>query len=268
MNEAEDGARVIDVVSDVVCPWCYIGKRRLEAALQRLDGSPPQIHWHPFQLNPDLPAEGVDRRSYLEAKFGGARRADEIYARVRAAGASVGITFEFDRIQRQPNTLDAHRLIAWAQAHGDAEPLVERLFRAYFIEGAFIGDARVLEQLASRSGVRRRCSGRVPCQRRGRCRGGRRRPSRARTRHQRRAALHLQPARGGVGRAGARHAARGAGAIGDRDGLKRPRRSVAPQSPLSRRSVAVQRLQHGAVQCGRRGDQREVWPAGPCRSSC
>ncbi len=152
MNEAEDGTRVIDVVSDVVCPWCYIGKRRLEAALQRLDGSPPQIHWHPFQLNPDLPAEGVDRRSYLEAKFGGARRADEIYARVRAAGASVGIAFEFDRIQRQPNTLDAHRLIAWAQSHGDAEPLVERLFRAYFIEGAFIGDARVLEQLASEAG--------------------------------------------------------------------------------------------------------------------
>ena len=152
MNEVEDGARVIDVVSDVVCPWCYIGKRRLEVALQRLDGSPPQIHWHPFQLNPDLPAEGVDRRSYIEAKFGGARRADEVYARVRAAGASVGIAFEFDRIQRQPNTLDTHRLIAWAQARGDAEPLVERLFRAYFIEGKFIGDARVLEQIASDAG--------------------------------------------------------------------------------------------------------------------
>ena len=152
MNEAEDGARVIDVVSDVVCPWCYIGKRRLEAALQRLDGSPPQIHWHPFQLNPDLPPEGVDRRSYVEAKFGGAERAAAIYARVRAAGAAVGIAFDFDLIARQPNTLGAHRLIAWAQSRGDAGALVERLFRAYFIEGAYIGDPAELERLAGEAG--------------------------------------------------------------------------------------------------------------------
>ena len=152
MNENADGGRVIDVVSDVVCPWCYIGKRRLDAALARLDGPPPRVFWHPFQLNPDLPPEGVDRRSYLEAKFGGARRAEEIYARVRAAGASAGIAFELERIERQPNTLTAHRLINWAQAHGDAAPLVERLFRAYFIEGAFIGDAAVLERLAAEAG--------------------------------------------------------------------------------------------------------------------
>ena len=152
MNETEGGTRVIDVVSDVVCPWCYIGKRRLDAALARLDGPRPRVHWHPFQLNPDLPAEGVDRRSYLEAKFGGARRAAEIYARVRAAGASVGIAFELDRIERQPNTLTAHRLIGWAQSHGDAGPLVERLFRGYFIEGAYIGDAVVLERLAAEAG--------------------------------------------------------------------------------------------------------------------
>ena len=143
---------MIDVVSDVVCPWCYIGKRRLEAALARLEGAKPQVHWHPFQLNPDLPAEGVERRSYLEAKFGGAERAAQIYARVRAAGASVGIGFELDRITRQPNTLDAHRLISWAQARGDAGPLVERLFRAYFIEGVFIGDAAELERLATEAG--------------------------------------------------------------------------------------------------------------------
>ena len=152
MSESQADARVIDVVSDVVCPWCYIGKRRLEAALARLEGAKPRIHWHPFQLNPDLPAEGVERRSYLEAKFGGAERAAQIYARVRAAGASVGIAFELDRIMRQPNTLDAHRLINWAQARGDAGPLVERLFRAYFIEGVFIGDAAELERLATEAG--------------------------------------------------------------------------------------------------------------------
>ncbi len=152
MNETQGGTRVIDVVSDVVCPWCYIGKRRLDAALARLDGPRPQVHWHPFQLNPDLPPEGVDRRSYLEAKFGGARRTAEIYARVRDAGASVGIAFELDRIERQPNTLTAHRLIGWAQSHGDAGPLVERLFRGYFCEGAYIGDAAVLERLAAEAG--------------------------------------------------------------------------------------------------------------------
>ena len=133
MNETQGGTRVIDVVSDVVCPWCYIGKRRLDAALARLDGPRPQVHWHPFQLNPDLPPEGVDRRSYLEAKFGGARRAAEIYARVRDAGASVGIAFELDRIERQPNTLTAHRLIGWAQSHGDAGPPPVRFGMAPFI---------------------------------------------------------------------------------------------------------------------------------------
>src|SRR5690348_9241673 len=104
-----DETLTIDVVSDVVCPWCYIGKRRLEAALRDLDardGAPaPRVRWHPFQLNPDLPAEGVDRRSYLEAKFGGAARADQIYARVRAAAAETGVELKLDSIVRQPNTL-------------------------------------------------------------------------------------------------------------------------------------------------------------------
>lgn len=160
MNEVKrspDGteARVtIDVVSDVVCPWCYIGKRRLEAALDAQDRPSPIIRWHPFQLNPDIPAGGVDRRSYLEAKFGGPERAREIYARVEAAGREVGIAFAFDRIERQPNTLDAHRLIAWAQtvAAEQADGLVERLFKAYFTEGANIGEAAVLAALAGEAG--------------------------------------------------------------------------------------------------------------------
>jgi predicted DsbA family dithiol-disulfide isomerase len=144
----------IDVVSDVVCPWCYIGKRRLEAALDAGDQPAPPIRWHPFQLNPDIPAGGVDRRTYLEDKFGGPERAREIYARVEAAGREVGIEFNFERIARQPNTLDAHRLIAWAQSDDFAniDRLVERLFRAYFEEGIDIGDVDELARLASEAG--------------------------------------------------------------------------------------------------------------------
>jgi len=152
------GAFTIDVVSDVVCPWCYIGKRRLEAALARLRESEPdlpiQVRWHPFQLNPDLPAEGIDRRQYVETKFGGPERARQVYARVGAAGETVGIPFAFNAIQRQPNTLDAHRLVAWAQSRneGDPEALVEALFRAYFLEGRYVGDREELVRLAQAAG--------------------------------------------------------------------------------------------------------------------
>ncbi len=149
----------IDVISDVVCPWCYIGKRRLAAALAMLNHDAPgfasRVNWHPFQLNPDLPGEGVDRRAYLERKFGGAERAATIYDRVRAAGATVDIPFAFDRILRQPNTLDAHRLVAWAQqpeSADSADALVERLFRAYFLEGRTIGDREVLAAVAGEAG--------------------------------------------------------------------------------------------------------------------
>ena len=152
---ALDSPLTIDVVSDVVCPWCYIGKRRLEAALATLRAAEPDlavaVRWHPYELNPDLPADGVDRRAYLEAKFGGSERASEIYARVRAAGETAGIAFDFDAIERQPNTRLAHRLIAWAQARpeGDADALVEKLFRAYFIEGRFVGTRDELVRIAT-----------------------------------------------------------------------------------------------------------------------
>jgi len=153
-----DETLTIDVISDVVCPWCYIGKRRLEAALRGLAaqaGAPlPRVRWHPFQLNPDLPREGVDRRAYLEAKFGGPGRADQIYARVRAAAADAGLDLALDAISRQPNTLDAHRLIAWAQADGaDASTLVEHLFRAYFVEGRAIGEHETLAEVAAQAGL-------------------------------------------------------------------------------------------------------------------
>jgi predicted DsbA family dithiol-disulfide isomerase len=150
---------VIDIVSDVVCPWCYIGKRKLEAAIADLRAREPGLavirRWHPFQLNPDLPAQGIARSAYLEAKFGGKARAAEIYARVTSAGAQVGIAFDFDRIQRQPNTLDAHRLIAWAQQRGQTQALdalVEALFRGYFIDGRLIGDREELVRIAGGAG--------------------------------------------------------------------------------------------------------------------
>ena len=152
------GAVVVDVVSDVVCPWCYIGKRRLEAAIEQLRATDPDlpfvIRWHPFQLNPDLPADGVDRKAYLEAKFGGPARAKQVYERVTAAGGSVGIAFDFDAIERQPNTLDAHRLVAWAQSRneGDADVLVEGLFRANFLEGRYVGSIDELVAIAEAAG--------------------------------------------------------------------------------------------------------------------
>lgn len=144
----------IDVISDVVCPWCYIGKRRLEAALAQRTSGETRIRWLAFQLNPDIPAGGVERRGYLEQKFGGPDRARQIYARIKAAGDDVGIAFDFERIARQPNTVDAHRLTAWAQDidASAADVLVERLFRAYFIEGVDIGEPETLATLAGAAG--------------------------------------------------------------------------------------------------------------------
>jgi len=147
----------IDIVSDVVCPWCYVGKRQLEAALRELGAREPALRpvvtWHPFQLNPDLPPAGMDRRQYVETKFGGAARAGAVYDRIRTAGTTVGIAFAFERIVRQPNTIDAHRLIAWAQERGAADALVEALFRAYFLDGRYIGDREVLVAVAGEAGL-------------------------------------------------------------------------------------------------------------------
>ena len=151
-----ENSLTVDVVSDIVCPWCFIGKRKLEVALAELDNSElslgVKVRWHPFQLNPDLPSEGMSRASYVEQKFGGSTRAIEVYARVASAGETVGIPFRFDRIERQPNTFDGHRLIAWAQQQGDATALVERLFSAFFLEGRRIGDRDELARLAAACG--------------------------------------------------------------------------------------------------------------------
>ena len=150
----------IDIVSDVVCPWCYIGKRHVESAVEKWKAANPDgevnVRWHPFQLNPDLPLEGTDRKGYLEAKFGGPQRAKEIYARVAEAGRNAGLNMNFDGIKKQPNTLAAHALIAYAQRidegrHADA--IVERLFKAYFVEGEFIGDMDTLVSIAAECGL-------------------------------------------------------------------------------------------------------------------
>lgn len=142
----------LEVASDVICPWCYIGKRRLERALSLLkNGLSPQIRWLPFQLNPGMPEEGVPRAEYRRAKFGSLERSRQLDARVIAEGKSEGIDFAFDRIQRTPNTTQAHRLIALAE---EQNTVVDALFRAYFEDARDIGDPAVLADIAAQCGVK------------------------------------------------------------------------------------------------------------------
>ena len=143
----------LDIFSDVICPWCFIGKRRLEAAVAERPQEGLVVRWRAFQLNPDMPAQGMERRSYLEQKFGGAANAQRIYGQIATVGAEVGIDFAFDKIQRTPNTIDAHRLIRLAARLDREEAVVERLFRAYFLEGGDIGDRGLLAELAAEAGI-------------------------------------------------------------------------------------------------------------------
>jgi len=154
----------IDIISDVVCPWCYIGKRQIEAALalyaQEIPGADkPRVTWRPFQLNPELPAEGMSRQDYVVRKFGAARSKD-IYARVAAVGAEYGIAFDFDRIARQPNTVAVHSLIALAGASGlqtDAlqDGVKEAFLRAYFLDGVDLTRTENLVAIATAAGLDR-----------------------------------------------------------------------------------------------------------------
>ncbi|HUZ71654.1 MAG TPA: DsbA family oxidoreductase [Stellaceae bacterium] len=150
----------IDIVLDVICPWCFIGKRRLEQALAARPGIAPELAWHPFQLNPDMPSEGMARQDYLVAKFGGPKHAARIDQSICDAGATVGIAFAFERIHRTPNTREAHRLIGHAQAEDRADALVEALFRAYFLDGSDIGDRAMLVAIAARCGLDRAATAR------------------------------------------------------------------------------------------------------------
>jgi predicted DsbA family dithiol-disulfide isomerase len=143
----------VDVYSDVICPWCYVGKRRLEQALKAWDGVPVNIRWRPFQLNPTMPRNGMDRRQYLAAKFGSPAAAQAIYDHVSTAGTEEGIQFAFERIARTPNTFAAHRLI-WLSGHqGKQDEMVEILFRQYFLEGGDIGNIGTLSQAAAQAGL-------------------------------------------------------------------------------------------------------------------
>lgn len=145
----------LDVFSDLVCPWCFIGKRRLEAALAARPQRGLEVRWRAFQLNPGMPAEGMERQSYLQAKFGGAENAKRMYDQIAAVGAEVGIDFAFERIQRTPNTVDAHRLIRMGAAVDREDAIVEGLFRAYFLEGRDIGETGVLVEIADEVGLDR-----------------------------------------------------------------------------------------------------------------
>jgi len=144
----------IEVVSDVICPWCYIGKRRLGKALAALEGEvSTEIRWLPFQLNPDMPPEGMPRAAYRAAKFGSVERSRELDARVAKEGKSEGIEFAFERIERTPNTVAAHALVGLAQDQGRADAVVDALFRAYFEDAQDIGDTETLAAIAQRCGV-------------------------------------------------------------------------------------------------------------------
>lgn len=143
----------LDILSDPICPWCYIGKANLDKAIEANSGHPFEIEWHPFQLNPDMPADGMDRQEYLESKFGGRAAAERTYGRIAEAAAGAGLELDFGAIRRTPNTLDAHRLIHWAGAHGRQTQVVESLFRAYFEESRDIGDAEALADIANSAGL-------------------------------------------------------------------------------------------------------------------
>ena len=143
----------IDVVSDVVCPWCFIGKRRLEKALALKLDVPVEVHWHPYFLNDWIPREGISRKEYLTTKFGSPERYKGIAQRVSAAAAAEGLTYAMDKISRQPNTLDAHRLIRWADGIGKAAEMKQRLMDLYFTEGADLTNRAVLVQAAADIGL-------------------------------------------------------------------------------------------------------------------
>jgi predicted DsbA family dithiol-disulfide isomerase len=158
--ETEAEPLVVEVFSDLICPWCYIGSARLRVALAQLNaaGGLPgarriQVLWQPFELNPNMPVAGLDRKQYRSAKFGSWAHSQQLDAQVAAAGAPDGLTFRHDRISRTPNTLAGHRLVWFAQEHGLGQQMVERLFSAYFTEGIDIGDPAVLTTLAVEIGL-------------------------------------------------------------------------------------------------------------------
>ena len=152
----------LDILSDPICPWCYIGKSYLDRALEQRPDHALNVEWHPFQLNPDMPREGMDRTAYLEGKFGGPEGAASVYGKIAETARTAGLTkVDLDGIKRTPSTLDAHRLIHWAGLEGRQTPTVTRLFKAYFEENLDIGSADVLLDIAEAVGMDRAMTARL-----------------------------------------------------------------------------------------------------------
>ena len=144
----------IEIYSDLICPWCYIGKRRMQAGLKLLGKEfTPKIVWRPFQLNPDMPVAGMNRKTYRTKKFGSWERSLAMDAEVAATGKSLGIEFNYDKVLMTPNTMSGHRLLWWAEQRNQQDPLAEALFRAYFTEGRDVGRHDVLAEIASETGL-------------------------------------------------------------------------------------------------------------------
>jgi predicted DsbA family dithiol-disulfide isomerase len=153
MAAASNAPLTVDVVSDVVCPWCYIGKRRLEQAIALAPDVPVAVRFRPYFLNPWVPREGMSRADYLTTKFGSVDRYKDIARRVAAAAAADGLVYALDKIARQPNTLDCHRLIRWADETGNGARMKQRLMELYFSEGADLSDPEVLATAAAACGL-------------------------------------------------------------------------------------------------------------------
>ncbi|MBV8392538.1 MAG: DsbA family oxidoreductase [Alphaproteobacteria bacterium] len=143
----------VDIVSDTICPWCYIGKRRFERALEVSGRNDIAISWRPFQLNPDMPPEGMTRDDYVRAKFGGGDRPRQIYQAIAESGREAGIEFQFSRVKRTPNTVLSHRLVHWSAKNERQDEVVAELFKAYFEDGLDIGEIDVLVGCAKRAGL-------------------------------------------------------------------------------------------------------------------
>ena len=143
----------LDILSDPICPWCYIGKTQLERALAQVDASPFTIEWHPFQLNPDMPPQGMDRRIYLEQKFGGKQPAAAAYAKIIQYAEDIDLKIDVAAISRTPNTVDAHRLIYWAGQEGRQSEVIDLLFQAFLCDGKDISDINVLKDIAQTAGL-------------------------------------------------------------------------------------------------------------------
>ena len=148
----------IDIYSDTVCPWCYLGKRRFDVAVAARPHFEPRVTWRPFELNPDLPADGVDRAAYLAARVGDAERVAAVHAELKRQGEASGIDFQFDLIRRMPNTRRSHLLIAHAARSGLQAAVKDRIMRAYFEEGCDIGDTEELVRLAAEVGLSERAA--------------------------------------------------------------------------------------------------------------